>query len=102
MINIHHINCLKIISPLSGKEIPGHCILLEEDGRLALVDTGTGLLDTQHPLERIGQPLIDMVGFRFDENLTAVKQIQQLGFLWANQELIIGITIIIWGMQGGC
>ena len=42
--------------------------------------TQSTLLDTLNPIERIGQPLIDMVGYRFDENQTAVRQIKNLGF----------------------
>ena len=51
MATIHHINCLKIISPLTGNEAIGHCLLIEEEKQLALVDTGTGLLDAQNPLK---------------------------------------------------
>ncbi len=78
MTTIHHLNCLVIESP-NGNAI-GHCLLLEDKNGLALVDTGIGLLDTQHPTERIGQDLIDMVGFKFNENQTAIRQIENLGF----------------------
>jgi len=53
--------------------------LLKEDDRLVLIDTGIGLLDTQNPIERIGQDLMDMVGYYFDENQTAFRQIENLG-----------------------
>src|SRR5919112_782375 len=44
-----------------------HCLLFEDEDGLVLIDTGIGLLDVQKPLERIGQPLIDMAGFQFYE-----------------------------------
>jgi glyoxylase-like metal-dependent hydrolase (beta-lactamase superfamily II) len=78
MAVIHHLNCVKIVSPINDN-VCGHCLLLKENGKLILADTGIGLLDTQKPLERIGQQLIDMVGYRFDENQTAVRQIEKLG-----------------------
>lgn len=78
MTTLHHLNCLKIVSPVNDNVI-GHCLLLENNAELYLVDTGIGLLDTQKPDERIGQPLIDIVGFQFNEARTAIKQIEQLG-----------------------
>jgi hypothetical protein len=39
--------------------VPGHCLLLEENARLALVDTGIGLQDIQNPLERLGNENIN-------------------------------------------
>jgi len=53
--------------------------LLRENDKLILIDTGIGLLDIQNPTERIGQELIDMVGYHFDESQTALRQIERLG-----------------------
>lgn len=78
MLRIHHLNCTEIQPPGGGRAI-GHCLLLERENRLVLVDTGIGLLDTQHPEQRIGEVLVDMAGFRFNEEWTAVKQIERLG-----------------------
>lgn len=78
MIEIHHLNCVKIVSPFNDN-VCGHCLLLKENDHLVLIDTGIGLLDTLYPNERIGQELIDRVGYRFDENQTAVRQIEHLG-----------------------
>jgi glyoxylase-like metal-dependent hydrolase (beta-lactamase superfamily II) len=78
MTEIHHLNCVKIVSPINN-DVCGHCILLNENGKLILIDTGIGLLDTLHPQERIGQELVEMVGYRFDENLTMIRQIEKLG-----------------------
>ena len=79
MTNIHHINCGSLqVSP--NTKASCHCLLLEDKDGLALVDTGIGLLDVQQPLERIGQPLIDMAGFQFHEEDTAVRQVEKRGF----------------------
>lgn len=78
MTEIHHLNCVKIVSPINDN-VCGHCLLIKENDKLILIDTGIGLLDTLNPTERIGQELIDIVGYRFDENQTAVRQIENMG-----------------------
>lgn len=78
LTKIHHLNCVRIVSPVN-ENVCGHCLLLQENGRLVLIDTGIGLSDTLHPEERIGRELIDLVGYRFDERLTAIRQIEALG-----------------------
>lgn len=78
MTEIYHLNCVKIVSPMNDN-VCGHCLLLKENNKLILVDTGIGLLDTLNPIERIGQQLIDIVGYRFNENQTALRQIENLG-----------------------
>ena len=45
-----------------------------------MIDTGIGLLDVADPATRIGQELIDGVGFQFHEHLTAARQIERLGY----------------------
>lgn len=78
MVEVYHLNCVNIVSPINDN-VCGHCLLLKENDKLILVDTGIGLLDILNPIERIGQQLIDIVGYRFDEKQTAVRQIENLG-----------------------
>lgn len=78
MKELHHLNCVKIVSPVNDN-VCGHCLLINENDKLILIDTGIGLLDIQQPLERIGQDLINMVGYSFNEYQTAIKQIEKLG-----------------------
>lgn len=78
MIRVHHLNCVEIQSPGNGRAI-GHCLLVETGNRLILIDAGIGLKDTKNPDSRIGRHLISVVGFKFNEDWTAVKQIQRLG-----------------------
>lgn len=79
MKNIYHLNCVDIDSPMGAKAI-GHCLLLEEEQGLILIDAGIGLLDIRDPEGRLGTPMIEKAGFKFDEQLTAYRQIEQLGF----------------------
>ena len=79
MTPIHHINCGTLVVP-SYPTVVCHCLLLQDGERLALVDTGIGLQDVRNPVERLGQPLIDMAGFQFNESDTAVHRIEAAGF----------------------
>lgn len=78
-MRIYHLNC-GILHVPPGPRAACHCLLLECDGRLALVDTGIGLRDIAEPELRIGREAIEGAGFQFHERLTAVRQIEQLGF----------------------
>jgi glyoxylase-like metal-dependent hydrolase (beta-lactamase superfamily II) len=77
MTRIHHINCGTLHVP-PGPVAICHCLLLEGRGGLALVDAGIGLHDVRDPFARIGQPLIDAAGFKFNEHDTAVRRIEKL------------------------
>lgn len=78
-MTVHHLNCGLLHAP-PNPAAACHCLLLEHNGRLALIDTGIGLQDIAHPVERIGQPAIDAAGFQFHEPLTAIRQVERLGF----------------------
>lgn len=79
MKNLHHINCGTLV--VEGyPTVVCHCLLLETDDGLVLIDTGIGLSDVQNPVERLGQELIDMAGFQFNEEDTAIRRIERLGF----------------------
>lgn len=78
MEKIHHLNCVEIQSPAYGRAI-GHCLLVEATDRLILIDAGIGYIDTQTPLQRIGKQLIEITGFKFNKQWTAIKQIEKLG-----------------------
>lgn len=78
-MKVHHLNCGVLHAP-PNPQASCHCLLLERDGRLTLIDTGIGLQDIARPIERIGQPAIDAAGFQFHERLTAARQVERLGF----------------------
>ena len=78
MITIHHINCGTLV--VEGyPTVVCHCLLLEDESGLTLVDSGIGLRDVEDPAGRIGQELIDAAGFQFHEADTAVRRIEALG-----------------------
>lgn len=56
-----------------------HCLILEFNSRVVLVDTGIGLHDIDEPERRIGNELIEAAGFQFNENHTAVSQLASRG-----------------------
>ncbi len=57
-----------------------HCLLLELDDRLVLVDTGFGLADVADPRNRLGSTFMRMVRPRLDPEATAAARIEALGF----------------------
>lgn len=75
-MKVHHLNCVRIESPF-GSAI-GHCLLLNEN--LTLIDTGIGLAETREPEKMLGKELVEITGFKFDESMTAIRQIEKLGF----------------------
>lgn len=58
----------------------GHCLLVETNRGLVLVDTGFGTRDIQSPYSRLSPFFIHFNGIQFDRKYTAVDRIQQLGF----------------------
>ncbi|AZA83248.1 MBL fold hydrolase [Chryseobacterium lactis] len=78
MKKIHHINCVKITIPMND-DVIGHCLLIQEDDKLLLIDTGLGIQDVEYPNERLGTELIEAVGFQLNMELTAFRQIEKLG-----------------------
>lgn len=55
-------------------------MLVETDAGLVLVDTGYGLRDVAAPLERSSWFFLRLLDPNFREELTAVRQIEALGF----------------------
>lgn len=92
MIVCHHLNCVSAC-PLGGRLMDGrsrsafergclccHCLLLETDAGLVLVDTGYGLNDVRHPQGRLSSLFLRLMAPDFREEMTAVRQVQRLGF----------------------
>jgi glyoxylase-like metal-dependent hydrolase (beta-lactamase superfamily II) len=89
-MKIHHLNCISTC-PLGGALIDGHsvslrgrltchCMLLEARDSLVLVDTGFGLRDVAHPGLRLSKFFLALLAPEFRSELTAVRQIERLGF----------------------
>ena len=93
-MRIHHLNC-GTDCPLGGALFDGrskgltghlvcHCLLIETDDGLVLVDTGYGLKDVAHPHRepnpRITRTMRNLLNIKLREEETAIRQIQRLGF----------------------
>jgi glyoxylase-like metal-dependent hydrolase (beta-lactamase superfamily II) len=88
-MRIHHLNCVSTC-PLGGALMDGksrslrgrltcHCLLVETDAGLVLVDTGFGLRDVEEPRPRLSRFFLALLEPELREELTAVRQIEALG-----------------------
>ncbi|HXO66489.1 MAG TPA: MBL fold metallo-hydrolase [Candidatus Dormibacteraeota bacterium] len=90
-MRVHHLNC-GTMCPFSALFINGeggflaparmvcHCLLVESEDGLVLVDTGIGLVDIAAPRRVLGPVFVGVVRPRLDPNETAVRQVERLGF----------------------
>jgi glyoxylase-like metal-dependent hydrolase (beta-lactamase superfamily II) len=89
-MRVHHLNCVSSC-PLGGALMDGrtaglrgrlvcHCLLVELDDRLLLVDTGFGLRDVAAPRTRLSGFFLALTSPEFREEMTAIRQIERLGF----------------------
>lgn len=90
-MRIHHLSCISAC-PLGGHLLDGagsrslrgrfacHCLLLEDVGTLILVDTGYGLRDVATPQRRLSPMLLALLRPQLREEMTAIRQIERLGF----------------------
>jgi glyoxylase-like metal-dependent hydrolase (beta-lactamase superfamily II) len=88
-MRIHHLNC-GTMCPHSARFINGeggwlergnivcHCLLIETDDGLVLVDTGFGTDDTRDP-RQFGR-LFSLMGAKLAMGETAIRQLEGLGF----------------------
>jgi glyoxylase-like metal-dependent hydrolase (beta-lactamase superfamily II) len=57
-----------------------HCLLVETDRGLVLVDTGFGMRDVEEPYERLSPFFIHFNRIQFEHRYTALEQVRGLGF----------------------
>ena len=88
MTRVHHLNCGTLHAP-PNPPAACHCLLLEDPAGLALVDTGIGLHDVRDPVGRIGRQLIDLAGFQFHEEQTALRQVERRGYRAADVRHVV-------------
>lgn len=111
-MRVHHLNCISTC-PLRGKLMDGqtesiiqrghltcHCLLIETKNDLVLIDTGLGLNDVAHPTDRISRLFLLMVSPDFREEMTAVRQIERMGFKSSDVRHII-LTHLDFDHAGG-
>lgn len=90
-MKIHHLNC-GTMCPACKRLINGnggfferanmvcHCLLVESQQGLILVDTGVGTADVHEPTRRLGAGFVAMMAPALNMSETALEQIQGLGF----------------------
>lgn len=92
-MRVHHLNCISSC-PLGGHlmdhnhesilrrgHLTNHNLLIETDSSgLVLVDTGFGLKDVQSAESRLSHFFLKLVKPDFREEMTAIRQIQNLGY----------------------
>jgi glyoxylase-like metal-dependent hydrolase (beta-lactamase superfamily II) len=85
-MKIHHLNCgsVRQIEPtyegLPSAPAVNHCLLVETDSGLVLVETGLGLDDIRHPADTLGAAWVEMAEPALREDETAIRQIERKGF----------------------
>ena len=77
-----------------------HCLLLETRAGLVLVDTGFGTHDVHDPRERLSRFFLALLAPDFRDNLTAIRQVERLGFQ-ANDVRHIVLTHLDFDHAGG-
>ncbi|XGC79824.1 MBL fold metallo-hydrolase [Bdellovibrio bacteriovorus] len=91
-MRVHHLNCISSC-PLGGHlmdaghesvleraHLTNHCLLIEDKEGLVLIDTGFGLRDVHEPHSRLSEFFLKLLAPEFREELTAVRQIESLGY----------------------
>lgn len=84
-LRVHHLDC-GTMCPVAGKLVNHrgvmvcHCLLIETERGLVLVDSGLGTADLADPAGRLGRTFVTVTGLRNDPDATAVAQMKRLGF----------------------
>jgi glyoxylase-like metal-dependent hydrolase (beta-lactamase superfamily II) len=89
-MRIHHLNC-GTCCPAGGRLFDGttdgplghlvcHCLLIETNDGLVLVDTGFGTKDVDHPRQRLSPFFLTLNNPQLREQETAIAQVRKLGF----------------------
>lgn len=85
-MRIHHLNCATFCPPLLSKRINEHgklichCLLIESNDGLILVDTGLGAAAIAQPGRYCPPGATTLLGARLDRSETALAQVEKLGF----------------------
>ena len=91
-MRIHHLNCVTMCPPggawMDGRKhdkglsasLVCHCLLIETEKGLVLVDTGFGLGDVRAPRPRLSAFFLGLNRPQLHEEQTAIRQVERLGF----------------------
>lgn len=89
-MRVHHINC-GTYCPVGGRLFDGasdgplghlvcHCLVIESEAGLILIDTGFGTRDIDHPHQRLSDFFITLNNIQLRPDETAIAQLRLLGF----------------------
>jgi glyoxylase-like metal-dependent hydrolase (beta-lactamase superfamily II) len=109
-MRIHHLNC-GTCCPLGGRLFDGtskglhghlvcHCLLIESDAGLILVDTGFGQQDVARPKRRLSKFFLNLNNIQLRPEETAAAQLRRLGFKPADVRHIL-VTHLDFDHAGG-
>jgi glyoxylase-like metal-dependent hydrolase (beta-lactamase superfamily II) len=109
-MRIHHLNC-GTCCPVGGRLFDGasngpfghlvcHCLLIETDVGLVLVDTGFGRKDIDHPKRRLSPFFLALNNIQLRAEETAHAQVRRLGFDPADVRHIV-VTHLDFDHAGG-
>ena len=109
-MRIHHLNCGTCCPP-GGRLFDGttdaalghlvcHCLLIESDDGLILIDTGFGVQDVERPRKRLSEFFLQLNQPQLCPEETALAQIRALGFSPADVRHIV-ITHLDFDHAGG-
>jgi glyoxylase-like metal-dependent hydrolase (beta-lactamase superfamily II) len=111
-MKVHHLNCVSAC-PLGGRLMDGrsasvfergqlccHCLLVESNDGLVLVDTGYGLRDVASPRSRLSGFFLALMSPDFRAEMTAARQVEALGFALADVRHIV-LTHLDFDHAGG-
>ncbi|MFD5831053.1 MBL fold metallo-hydrolase [Lentzea sp. NPDC060358] len=79
-MKVHHLNCGTMRPPLVAGGLVAHCLLIETDQGLVLVDTGFGTHEVSDPkatIDPLSRTLLKPV---LDINETAISQVERRGY----------------------
>ena len=90
-MRVHHLNCATLCPPgrllINGTGsvferacLVCHCLAIETDDGIVLVDTGFGLMDVTHPETRLHPVSRAIVQAVMSPEETAIRQLERLGF----------------------
>ena len=109
-MRVHHLNC-GTCCPAGGRLFDGtsdgplghlvcHCLLIESDAGLILVDTGFGTRDVDHPHRRLSEFFLKLNNIQLRPEETAIAQVRALGFAPADVRHIV-VTHLDFDHAGG-
>ena len=109
-MRVHHLNC-GTCCPAGGRLFDGtsdgplghlvcHCLLIESDAGLILIDTGFGTRDIDHPHHRLSEFFLKLNNIQLRPEETAIAQVRALGFSPADVRHIV-VTHLDFDHAGG-